>query len=94
MATRKFGHSGDNLIQVLGRRGHKQWKTCRKYQIKKTQASTATINTIASNEILNKVESLVLLELHERITIPGLLNNAEAWVLNKTESDELERIEI
>ena len=60
----------------------------------KTQASTATINTIASNEILNKVESLVLLELHERITIPGLLNNAEAWVLNKTESDELERIEI
>ena len=60
----------------------------------KTQATTATINTIASNEVLNRVESLVLLELHERITIPTLLNNAESWTLNKTEVEELERVEI
>ena len=37
---------------------------------------------------------MVLLELHERITIPTLLNNSESWVLNKTEIDEVERIEI
>ena len=60
----------------------------------KTQASTATVNTIASNEILNRVESLVLLELHERITIPALLINAESWVLNKSETEEIERVEM
>ena len=60
----------------------------------KVRATTATINSIASNEVINRVESIVLLELHERITIPTLLNNAESWILNKTEVDELERIEI
>lgn len=60
----------------------------------KLQATTATINTIASNEVLNRVEALVLLELHERISIPCLLNNAETWILNKTETAELEKIEI
>ena len=40
------------------------------------------------------MESLVLLELHERITLPALLNNAESWTLNKGEMDEIERIEI
>ena len=60
----------------------------------KIQATTATINTIASNEVLNRVESLVLLELHERITIPTLLNNAESWTLNKSEIEELERVEV
>ena len=60
----------------------------------KIRATTATINTIASNEVLNCVESAVLLELHERITIPTLLNNAESWILNKSEIEELERIEV
>ena len=60
----------------------------------KIQATTATINTIASSEVISKVESTVLLELHERITIPALLNNCESWVLNKTETDKLERVEI
>ena len=60
----------------------------------KLQATTATINTIASNEVFNRVEALVLLELHERISIPCLLNNAETWILNKTETAELEKIEI
>ena len=60
----------------------------------KTQATTTSINTISSSEILNRVESLVLLELHERLTIPALLNNAESWVLNKTEMEEIERVEM
>ena len=37
---------------------------------------------------------MVLLELHERITIPTLLNNSESWTLTKTEVEEIERIEI
>ena len=60
----------------------------------KLQGTTASINTIASNEVLNRVESAVLLELHERIAIPGLLNNSQSWVLNKTETMELEKVEI
>ena len=36
----------------------------------------------------------VLLELHEKINIPGFLTNAEAWTLSKKEEDDLEAIEI
>ena len=43
---------------------------------KKVIGSTMSINTIAANEVLNKVETMVILELHEKINIPGLLNNA------------------
>ena len=60
----------------------------------KLQGTIASINTIASNEVLSRIESCVLLELHERIAIPGLLNNSQSWVLNKTETIELEKAEI
>ena len=60
----------------------------------KINASTITINTIAESEILSKIETTVLLELHEKVSIPGLLANCESWNLNKGEKDELERIEI
>ena len=59
----------------------------------KTQATTININTIASTEVLHKIETTVLLELHEKVTIPGLLANAESWSLLKTESCDLEKIE-
>ena len=51
-------------------------------------------NENAPNKVVNRVASLVLIELHERITIPTLLNNAESWILNKTEMGELERVEV
>ena len=60
---------------------------------RKATATTISINTLASNEILNCIETPILLELHERITIPTLLNNAEAWVLKAYEIKELEQIE-
>ena len=59
----------------------------------KTQATTININTIASTEVLYKIETTVLLELHDKVTIPGLLANAESWSLLKTESGEIEKIE-
>ena len=40
------------------------------------------------------IETSVLLELHVRITIPTLLNNAEAWILQAHEVKELEQIEL
>ena len=59
----------------------------------KITASTVTITTIASNEILNSIETAVLIELHEKINISTLLTNSESWTLNKGEIEELERIE-
>ena len=60
----------------------------------KLQATTTTINTIASSEVLSKIETSVLLELHEKISIASLLTNAESWNLSKGEEDELEKIEV
>ena len=59
----------------------------------KTLATTININSIASTEVLRKIETSVLLELHDKVTIPGLLANAESWSLLKTEMVEMEKIE-
>ena len=61
---------------------------------RKSVGNTISINTIASNEILNGIETPVLLELHEKITIPSLLNNAEAWDMTISDFKDLEQIEI
>ena len=60
----------------------------------KINASTVTINTIAESDILCRIETAVLLELHEKVSIPGLIANCESWNLKKAEIQELERIEI
>ena len=36
----------------------------------------------------------MLIELHEKITIPSLLNNAEAWHLTINDNRDLEQIEV
>ena len=59
----------------------------------KTQATTININSIASTEVLRMIETSVLLELHDKVTIPGLIANAESWSLSKMETTEIERIE-
>ena len=58
------------------------------------QTTTANINAIASTEVLRRLETPVLLELHDKITLPGLLANAESWNLSKNEYDQVEQIEI
>ena len=58
------------------------------------QATTTHIHTIASSETLNKIETAVLLELHEKVSIASLLNNSESWNLNKGEEETAEKIEI
>lgn len=57
-------------------------------------ASTMTIKAIAAGEVLKKIETSVLLQLHDTVNLPGLLTNSETWNLLKGEKDELERIEI
>ena len=61
---------------------------------RKIVATTISINTIAGTEVLNRIETPVLLDLHEKITIPSLLNNAEAWELTLTDLKEIEQVEI
>ena len=60
----------------------------------KLKATTISINTIAASEILNRIETSVLLELHEKISIPGYLTNSETWILNKGDTKQLEKNEI
>ena len=60
----------------------------------KTHATTVTLNTIASSDILHRIETAVLLILHESKIISSLLTNAESWCLRKKDEEELEKIEI
>ena len=60
----------------------------------KTQSTTVNINSFGATDVLRKIETKILLELHDKITIPGLLANAESWSLLKGEIDSLEMIEI
>ena len=57
-------------------------------------SSTIAITTVAESEVLRKIETSVLLELHEKINVSGFLTNAESWDLTKGDRDELDKIEI
>ena len=56
----------------------------------KLQSMTISINTIAASDVINRVGSAILLDLHEKMNIPSLINNAESWSLNKGDEDEIE----
>ena len=60
----------------------------------KSFAATCGINSIAGTNVLKKIETKVILELHEKVILAALLTNAEAWTLGKGETDEIERVEI
>ena len=63
-------------------------------RLSKIKASTCSIITCATNEIMQKIEVNTLLKLHEAINIPILLHNSETWILTKTENLQLERAEM
>ena len=60
----------------------------------KMQVTTILINSIAAAEVLNRMETRVLLDLHEKKSISGLINNSECWNLNKGDEQELEKTEV
>ena len=60
----------------------------------KIQAATMTVNSIAACEVLHGIETAVLIDLHEKISISGFLTNAESWRLCKGEEEEIEKIEV
>ena len=60
----------------------------------KVIASVVSINTIAATDVLRRIETSVILELHDKVILSALLNNAEAWTLNCGDKDNLDRTEI
>ena len=44
--------------------------------------TTTAINSIAVTEILRNLETAVLLEPHEKVSVTALLTNSESWNLN------------
>jgi predicted nucleic acid-binding protein len=60
----------------------------------KVKISTRKVITCAKNEVMKKIQVGTLLQLHEVMTVPALLMNSETWILNKTERQKLDCIEI
>ena len=63
-------------------------------RIKKAKAAVRAINTGGKNNIMSKIEMDYIIKLHESITIPTLLYDAETWPLNATMSANLDRMEL
>ena len=60
----------------------------------KAMASTRKILAMCSNDIFQKIKLKALIKLHNSCTIAGFLTNCETWVLNKSERNKLETIEL
>ena len=60
----------------------------------KVMASTRKILALCGNSLFTKIQLKALIKLHNCCTIPMLLSNSETWILNKTERNKIERIEL
>ena len=63
-------------------------------RIKKAKAAVRAINTGGKNGIMSRMAMDYIIKLHESITIPTLLYDAETWPLNATMSANLDRMEL
>ena len=50
--------------------------------------------TCARSDIMKNIETQVLIKLHETVTLPSLLFNAETWSLYSGEKTEVDKVEI
>ena len=60
----------------------------------KVMAMTRKILALGGNEIFKKIKLTALLRMHNSCTIATLLTNCETWVLNQSEKNKLEKIEL
>ena len=65
-----------------------------KERLAKMKNAVRAINTCSRNKIMEQVGMRVALQLHETVTIPSLLYNAETWTVNKTEKSVINKAEI
>ena len=80
------------LGDVITRNGTNQLNI--ESRLKKVKAATRAIISCSKTDVLKLMEVDTLLGLHETVTIPSLLTNAESWCLTKTEILNLEKIEL
>ena len=60
----------------------------------KVMAATRKIISLCGTEVVKKIQMKALLKMHESCTVSTLLTNCETWVLNKSEREKLQRIEL
>ena len=60
----------------------------------KVMAITRKIIASSGNEVFQKMQLKALLKMHNAKTVASLLTNCETWVLNKSEREKLEKIEL
>ena len=60
----------------------------------KVMTSTRKILAMCSDDIFQKIKLKALIRLHNSCTVTSFLTNCETWVLNKSERNKLERIEL
>ena len=65
-----------------------------KERMNKMKNAVRAIVTCCRNKIMERVGTRVACQLHEAVTLPSLLYNAETWSLNKTEKGIFDRAEI
>ena len=63
-------------------------------RLSKVKSSVRAINTCCKKEVMKKIEINVLITLHESVTLPALLYNAETWPLNITIKKHIDKMEI
>ena len=85
-------HSYRYLGEEISRDGKN--KSNLEERFKKIKGSVMAIITCGRSDIMKKIETKVLLKLHETVTIPAYLYNAETWNLNNGEKKEVDRMEI
>ena len=60
----------------------------------KVKTAVRVINTCGKSHIMKKMETQVLLTLHDKVTVSTLLYNSETWPLNMQSHKELDKIEL
>ena len=60
----------------------------------KVKTTVRGITAFCKNEIVKRIGTKVILQLHEAETVPTLLYNSETWTLNASEKKTIDQIEI
>ena len=61
-------------------------------RFKKVKGTVRAIMTSAKTGVMKRIETKVLLKLHDAVTLPSFLYNAESWTLNNEERKEADKI--
>ena len=60
----------------------------------KVKCTVQAIMTCGKSDIMKKIETAVLLKLHDSVTLPALLYGAETWLLTSDERKRVDKMEL